>query len=403
MKTTAIIVAAGRGQRLATPIPKQYLNLTDPYNDKGLVVLARTIRTFAAHSSVDSIQPVIHPDDSKIFHQLIPSFTKVKPPIWGGVTRHESVLEGLKAIQAQNPQEWPDILLIHDAARPLISSGLINRVIEKAALEGAAIPVMPATDTIKFSLEGKNVEKTLKRAHLWQAQTPQAFHFKDYLELAQHPLPREISDDASLFEIFGKPVAMVEGEADAFKITTMADFNRANAQLRARMKPLQPRIGTGFDVHRFGEGHFITICGEKIPHHQGLQGHSDADVGLHAITDALFGAMADGDIGQHFPPDDPKWRDANSAVFLSKACQDLQKLSGKISNIDITLIGEQPKFMPYAEKMRGNVAKICRCQPAQVSIKATTTEKLGFTGRGEGIAAQASILIMLPETNANDG
>jgi 2-C-methyl-D-erythritol 4-phosphate cytidylyltransferase/2-C-methyl-D-erythritol 2,4-cyclodiphosphate synthase len=314
----------------------------------------------------------------------------------GGPTRQRSVLNGLQALT----DEPPDIVVIHDAVRPLVSPETIDRTIDAVAagrIDGAVAGV-PVADTLK-RVEGERVTGTVDRQGLWRAQTPQAFRFERLLAAHRAVAARgdteetALTDDEAVAEAAGLEIAMVDGEERNFKITTEADLVRARHELAPR---LETRTGTGFDVHAFGPGAAVTLCGIAIPHDKGLVGHSDADVALHALTDALLGAIAAGDIGQHFPPSDPKWRAAASERFVRHATQLVAREGGRIVNVDLTLICEQPRIGPYREQMRARVAAILGITPNRVGIKATTTEKLGFTGRGEGIAAQAVASIELP-------
>jgi 2-C-methyl-D-erythritol 4-phosphate cytidylyltransferase / 2-C-methyl-D-erythritol 2,4-cyclodiphosphate synthase len=381
-----LIVAAGRGSRFGGDLPKQYCLLA------GKPVLARTAAAFAQHPFVTIIQAVIHPDDAAFYAKAVGSSQqKWLPPVSGGATRQASVLAGLEALGAQNP----DIVLIHDAARPFVSPELISRAILAAQDHGAAVPGAPVTDTVISIAEGV-VTAAHDRKALRAVQTPQAFRFG--LILAAHRAAATIrsdhTDDGNVALAAGHPVHVFEGDTANVKITTQDDMARAEARL---MPVMISRTGQGFDVHAFKPGDHVWLCGLKIPHVKGFEAHSDGDVALHAITDALLGAMADGDIGRHFPPSDPRWKDAASDQFLAYAAERLQARGGIIDLIDVTIICEAPKIGVHADAMRARVAAIAGIGVAKVSVKATTTERLGFTGREEGVAAMASVTVRLPE------
>jgi 2-C-methyl-D-erythritol 4-phosphate cytidylyltransferase/2-C-methyl-D-erythritol 2,4-cyclodiphosphate synthase len=308
-------------------------------------------------------------------------------PVTGGATRQESVRRGLESLR----DRAPGIVLIHDAARPLVDSALIDRMLAALAASPGAIPVLPVADTVKRASNGI-VQETLDRQTLWRAQTPQAFRYGDIMAAHNAAAGRELTDDAAVAEAAGLAVALVPGQEENFKVTTEADLIRARQLL---VPATDIRVGNGFDVHRFGPGDKIMLCGIEVPHTQGLVGHSDADVGLHALTDAILGAIGAGDIGQHFSPSDPRWKGADSAQFLSHAASLVKARGGRILSGDITLICERPKVGPHREKMVARVAAILGLEPSRISVKATTTEGLGFTGRAEGIAAQATASIAL--------
>lgn len=379
--TTALIVAAGRGSRAGGGLPKQYRLLC------GVPVLRRSCLAFLEHPAIDRVRVVIHPDDRSHYDLAVHGLA-LGPPVHGGAERQESSLNGLEALAAKSP---PDKVLIHDAARPLVDAATVTRVIEALDLAPAAVAGIPVTDTLKRADHTARVAATVDRIGLWRAQTPQGFAFGPILEAHRSAAPRAMTDDAAVAEAAGMMVTMVEGSEDNMKLTTESDFERAERMLSAA----DIRVGTGYDVHRFGPGDTVMLCGVPVPHDQGLVGHSDADVGLHALTDAILGAVAAGDIGSHFPPSDPAWQGANSALFLHKAVSLVRGRGGTIRNLDVTLICERPKVGPYRERMRESIAAIAEIQTERVSVKATTTEGLGFTGRGEGIAAQATATICL--------
>jgi 2-C-methyl-D-erythritol 4-phosphate cytidylyltransferase/2-C-methyl-D-erythritol 2,4-cyclodiphosphate synthase len=311
------------------------------------------------------------------------------PPIVGGATRQESVRRGLEALASAAP----DLVLIHDGARPLVSQRLIDSVI--AALESGAdgaIPLLAVADTLKREESGKWT--TVPREGLHRAQTPQGFRFAKILRAHRHYADQEVTDDMALAELAGLHIAVVAGEDTNLKVTAPNDFALAEAHLRGRLG--EGRTGLGYDVHRFVPGDHVWLCGIKVPHDHGLEGHSDADAGLHALTDAILGAIGEGDIGQHFPPDDERWRDAPSWKFLAHAAHLVREKGGALVQCDITIICERPKIAPHRSAMRSRVAEILNLEEQRVSVKATTTEGLGFEGRREGLAAQAVATVRLP-------
>jgi 2-C-methyl-D-erythritol 4-phosphate cytidylyltransferase/2-C-methyl-D-erythritol 2,4-cyclodiphosphate synthase len=315
------------------------------------------------------------------------------PPTPGGATRQASVHAGLEALAG----EKPDIVLIHDAARPFVSQALISRAIDAAGRTGAAIPTIAVTDTVKLVDDGGYVEATPERARLRIAQTPQAFRYDVILE-AHRRAAREgrsdFTDDAALAEWMGLTVATFEGDVANMKLTTPEDFVREESRLAAGLGDI--RTGTGYDVHAFGTGDHLMICGVRVPHTKGFLAHSDGDVGLHALVDAILGALADGDIGSHFPPSDMKWKGASSDQFLKYAVERVTARGGRVANLEVTLICERPKIGPLRDTMRARISEITGVNVSRVAVKATTSEKLGFTGREEGIAATASATIRLP-------
>ena len=380
VNTIALIVAAGRGQRFGAAAPKQYVDLA------GKPVLRHSLEIFLRHPRVAGVRVVIHADDRVLYESAAAGLTLLAPTT-GGATRQESVRRGLESLKDLRP----DNVLIHDAARPLIDAGLIDRMVGALERAPGAIPALPVADTVKRAADGHIVE-TLDRRNLWRAQTPQAFRYGDIMAAHLAAAGRELTDDAAVAEAAGLAVALVEGTEENFKVTTEADLRRAQQMLSPA---LDVRTGSGFDVHRFGPGDKIMLCGIAVPHDHGLIGHSDADVGLHALTDAILGAIAAGDIGQHFSPGDPRWRGADSAQFLAHAASLVNARGGRILSADITLICERPKVGPHRAAMVARIAAILGLDPSRVSVKATTTEGLGFTGRGEGIAAQATASVAL--------
>jgi 2-C-methyl-D-erythritol 4-phosphate cytidylyltransferase / 2-C-methyl-D-erythritol 2,4-cyclodiphosphate synthase len=378
--TVALIVAAGRGSRFGGASPKQYAELA------GKPVLRHSLEAFARHPKVGAVRVVIHDDDRALYDAASAGLSTLAP-VTGGATRQESVLRGLESLQAMKPA----VVLIHDAARPLVDAALIDRMLAALAAAPGAIPALSVADTVKRAANGQVVE-TLDRRSLWRAQTPQAFRFRDIMAAHLAAAGLELTDDAAVAEAAGLVVALVEGAEENFKVTTEADLRRAQQILAPAV---DVRTGSGFDVHRFGPGNQIMLCGIPVPHDHGLLGHSDADVGLHALTDAVLGAIGAGDIGQHFPPSDPRWRGADSAQFLAHAGALVRERGGRILSADITLICERPKVAPLRTAMVARVAAILGLDASRVSVKATTTEGLGFTGRGEGIAAQATASVAL--------
>jgi 2-C-methyl-D-erythritol 4-phosphate cytidylyltransferase / 2-C-methyl-D-erythritol 2,4-cyclodiphosphate synthase len=385
-RTAAILVAAGRGLRAGAGGPKQYRTIG------GKTVIFRAMEPFCIHPLVFAVQPVLNPDDTAVFNEAARGL-RHQPPTAGGATRQASVHAGLEALA---PQE-PDIVLIHDAARPFVSQALISRAIDAASRTGAAIPVIPVTDTVKLVDAGGNIEATPERARLRVAQTPQAFRFGVILDAhrrATRDGRSEFTDDAAIAEWAGLTVATFEGDAANMKLTTPEDFVREEARLASLLGDI--RTGTGYDVHAFGAGDHVMICGVRVPHTKGFLAHSDGDVGLHALVDAILGALADGDIGSHFPPSDPQWKGASSDRFLKYAADRVTARGGRIANLEVTLICERPKIGPLRDQMRARIAEISGVDVSRVAVKATTSERLGFTGREEGIAATASATIRLP-------
>jgi 2-C-methyl-D-erythritol 4-phosphate cytidylyltransferase / 2-C-methyl-D-erythritol 2,4-cyclodiphosphate synthase len=384
-RVAALIVAAGRGSRFGGDCPKQYCLLA------GQSVLAHTVAAFAGHAGIEAVQVVIHNDDRALYDQSMSGSGPFLEPVTGGATRQASVLAGLQALETNGC----DIVLIHDAARPFVSAQLISDAIDAAQQAGAAVPGAAVTDTI-VAVENGDIAATPDRASLKAVQTPQAFRFD--LIIAAHrkaAAAREVTftDDGNVARHAGHIVHVFNGDPSNVKITTQDDLARANQRLGTTMIS---RSATGFDVHAFGPGDHVWLCGLKIPHTHGFIAHSDGDVALHAITDALMGAMADGDIGRHFPPSDPQWKGASSDKFLAYAAKRLRARGGIIDLLDVTIICEAPRIGAHADAMRRRIAEIAGIDVDDVSVKATTTEKLGFTGRKEGISALATATIRLP-------
>lgn len=377
----ALIVAAGRGHRFGGEIPKQYRDLA------GAAVLHHSARTFLAHPAITGVRAVIHPDDRALYDAAVTGLDMLEP-VHGGDTRQDSCRNGLESLSDISPP----MVLIHDAARPFVSPAVIDRTLATLEKSAAALVAVPVVDTLKRG-DGGHVGGTVDRDGLWRAQTPQGFHFDKILEAHRSAAGKGLTDDAAVAEAAGLRVALVEGEEDNFKITTEADLDRAHKLLGAAG---ETRTGFGFDVHQFEAGDHVTLCGVEIPHSHGLKGHSDADAGLHALTDAILGAIGAGDIGAHFPPSDPQWKGAPSDIFLKKAAELVRAKGGRITSLDVTLICESPKIGPFRDKMASHISEIMDIDQDRCSVKATTTEKLGFTGRGEGLAAQAVATVWIP-------
>lgn len=392
MKIAALIVAAGRGHRAAgiTGTPKQYVPVG------GIPVIRRSVEAFSKHARIGSIAVVIHPDDEQLYRDaMLGCDAGLLLPVAGGETRQQSVLAGLEALTGAEP----DLVLIHDAARPFVDARTIDRVL--ASLEDGAtgaVAGVALADTLKQVDDTGQIRTTVPRGGLWCAQTPQGFSYAAILDAhrrAGAAGENDFTDDAAIAEWADLAVMLVEGSAANRKLTTAEDIVLADQQFQNSV-PLVPHVGTGFDVHRFGDGDHVWLCGVQIPHTHSLVGHSDADIGLHALTDALLGALGDGDIGAHFPPSDPQWRGARSDIFLADAARRVRERGGRISNVDVTLLAEQPKIGPHRDAMRETIAAILEIDVRCVGVKATTTEGLGFVGRGEGLSAIASATVLLP-------
>ncbi len=382
----ALVVAAGRGRRVGGEVPKQYQPLD------GAPLLRRTLGAFLSHPAVDRVRAVIHPDDGALFETASRGLD-VMDPVTGGATRQDSVRLGLESLESLRPGR----VLIHDAARPFVDAATIFRVLEALDTHPGAIPALPVSDTLKRGEDGL-VGGTVERDGLWRAQTPQGFRFADILAAHRRAAGSALTDDAAVAEAAGLEVALVAGSADNLKITTDEDLRRAQGHDEggSQTRTGQTRSGMGFDVHRFGPGDHVMLCGIAVPHGFGLEGHSDADVALHAITDAVLGAIGAGDIGTHFPPGEAQWKDAPSSLFLEKAAELVSGMGGAIANVDVTVICEAPRIGPHRAAMTARLAEILGLAEDRVSVKGTTSEGLGFTGRGEGIAAQAIATVRFP-------
>ena len=375
MRIAAILVAAGSGSRFGGETPKQFFPLA------GKPVIRHAAEALAACASL--LLPVGEADPINAALAGIEHL----PPVPGGATRQDSVLAGLEALVPYAP----DIVLVHDAARPFIPAGTVPALLAALQDHPGAIPGQPVADTLKRVQSGV-IAATVLRDGLFRAQTPQAFRF-GVLLTAHRSGVAGATDDAALVEAAGGRVAIVPGSEDNIKLTYPEDFLRLE---RAMTAHLLPRVGTGFDVHVLVAGRPLMLCGVAVPHDKGLSGHSDADVGIHALCDAIYGALAEGDIGRHFPPSEAAWKDADSARFLRHAAARIIARGGALANADVTLICERPKIAPHADAMRARLADLLGVDAGRISVKATTTEKLGFTGRGEGIAAQAAVTLLVP-------
>jgi len=371
----ALIVAAGRGSRFGGNLPKQYTMLA------GQPILVRTVEAFLSHPDVDWVRVVIHPNDEELYRAAVGSL-QLLPPTPGGTSRQESVLLGLESLESLAPET----VLIHDAARPFVNSDMISRVLEGLRTAHGAIPAVAVRDTLKRGEPDGRIAGTVDRSTLWQAQTPQGFCYLKILNAHRRLAGSELTDDAAVGEHADLNIILVDGDENNFKVTAMNDLARAETMLA---HSVATRTGIGFDVHRFGPGNHVTLCGVAIPYKFGLEGHSDADVAFHALTDALLGAIGHGDIGDHFPPSDPQWSGAESHAFVAHAGRLVEECGGRINNVDLTIICERPKIGPHREAMREQISSVLGIPVNRISVKATTTERLGFTGRQEGIAAQA--------------
>ena len=384
MRIHAIIVAAGAGLRAGGGVPKQYRAVA------GQPLLRHAVKRLLGHPAITGVSVVINPECRALYDAAMAGLT-LPEPIAGGATRQESVLAGLESLAA----DPPDIVLVHDAARAFVPDAVIDALVAAFAdddVDGAC-PALPQVDSLRRGEEGR-FSGSVDRDALWRVQTPQAFRTPAILAAHRAAAPGA-TDEVAIALAAGLRVAITPGDERAFKVTEPADFAKAEA-----MTTYSSRAASGFDVHKFGPGDHVWLCGVKVPHDHGLIGHSDADAGLHALTDALLGTIAAGDIGDHFPPSDERWRGAASDQFLAHAAHLVRERGGLIDHVDVTLICERPKVGPHREAMRARIAEILGLGIDRVSVKATTTEKLGFTGRQEGIAAQAMASVRLPEQDA---
>jgi 2-C-methyl-D-erythritol 4-phosphate cytidylyltransferase/2-C-methyl-D-erythritol 2,4-cyclodiphosphate synthase len=387
-----LVVAAGRGARAGDGPPKQYRRIA------GRTLLAHSLASMVRAAPSARVLPVIHKDDRDLFYRSVAELAPeaaagIVEPAHGGATRQASVLAGLEALRSDPPA----FVLVQDAARPFASEALVARAIAAARAFGAAVPGLPVTDTIKEIDESGAIKDTPARARLRAVQTPQAFRYDLILSAHRSAASagrHDLTDDAAVAEWAGHPVHVFEGEVGNMKVTSSEDFSVAESRLLHELSDI--RMGQGFDVHAFGLGDHVWLGGVKIPHDHGLAGHSDADVLSHAITDALLGALAEGDIGSHFPPSDPRWKGAPSKIFLAAAAERVRARGGMIAHVDATVICEKPKVGPHRDAIRENLAAILGIEVERVAVKATTTERLGFTGREEGIASLAVATLRLP-------
>ena len=387
-RCVALVVASGRGARFGGDRPKQYLPLA------GKPLLRHCLERFCRHPGIDGVRTVMHADDAALYVEAAGDL-QVLDPVPGGATRQELVRVGLESL-AGDP---PELVLIHDGVRPLIDTAVIDRVLNGLRTHPAVLPALPVTDTLKRSDDG-TVTSTIDRMGLFRAQTPQGFAYDRILEAHRRFVGAALTDDAALAEAHGLTVALVTGDEGNVKITEPADLARAEQLLRGSWRCC---TGLGFDVHRLASGEGVVLLGVRVPCPLRLLGHSDADVGLHALTDALLGTLGAGDIGSHFPPSEARWAGADLAIFLTHARDLVLSAGGRIEHVDVTLICEQPRIGPYRAAMAARVAELLGLAANRVSIKATTTEHLGFTGRGEGIAAQAAASVRLPESAPETG
>ncbi len=376
MRVAAILVAAGSGQRFGTDRPKQF------YAIAGKPVVRWAAERLIPYASL--LQPV---GDPAALAPLLAGLEHL-PVVTGGAARQDSVRAGLEALATHAP----DVVLIHDAARPFLPEGTIPALLAALERHPGAIPAVPVADTLKRAEAGA-ITATVPREGLYRSQTPQAFRFAAVLDLHRNHAGEPATDDAALLEQAGLSVGLVPGHEDNIKLTYAEDAVRLE---RVLVSALEPRTGAGFDVHAFEAGRKLVLCGVEVPHEKGLAGHSDADVGIHALCDAIYGALAEGDIGRHFPPSEATWKDADSARFLRHAAERIAARGGRLANADVTLICERPKVTPHAPAMIARLAELLGVTSGRVSVKATTTERLGFAGRGEGIAAQAVATVLLP-------
>jgi 2-C-methyl-D-erythritol 4-phosphate cytidylyltransferase / 2-C-methyl-D-erythritol 2,4-cyclodiphosphate synthase len=389
-KNFALITASGRGTRFdAEGIPKQYLPIAE------ISILRHSILAFLNNPRVDNVLCVIHPDDVRLYEESVAGLD-ILDPVFGGDTRQVSVRKGLEALQEYDP----DKVLIHDSVRPFVSRLIIDGTLDKLETHPAVIPAVAVEDTIKKYSDGK-IEWTLERQDLWRAQTPQGFIYEDIINSHQAFKDLNFTDDAALNEYAGIPVAIIPGSQNNFKITTKEDYERAQrvaSTLNFKIKE-EIRVGTGFDFHKFikkekGKG-YISLCATKVDHNKSIKAHSDGDVAIHALIDALLGSVAMGDIGDHFPDIDEKYKDIDSSKMLKEVLSILRKKGASIVNIDLTIIAEEPKISKYKQEMKSNLARILNIEKSRINIKGTTTEKMGFLGKKEGIAASCSCSVKM--------
>jgi len=388
-QTAALIVAAGQGMRAGADVPKQFQPIA------GVPMLARSVRAFLDHDAIDAVHVVIGAGQERQYAAAVPAHGKLRAPVAGGATRQASVRNGLAAIATNAPAR----VLIHDAARPFVTSTVIDRVVAALAGSEAVVPALPVASTLKRVASGRVVE-TVPRDDLEAAETPQGFAF-DAIRAAHDKAATanmDFTDDAAVAEWAGIAVGVVAGDPGNVKLTTASEIAAADRRVLAEdmLRLGDVRVGIGFDVHGLGSGSEVILGGVAIPHTRGLIGHSDADVVLHALTDAVLGALGDGDIGTHFPPSDPQWKGVSSDRFLADAVARVRARGGTVAHLDVALVAEGPQIAPHREAIRARIAAICDIAVDRVGIKATTNEGLGFVGRGEGVSAQAVATIRLP-------
>ncbi|MFN4143706.1 bifunctional 2-C-methyl-D-erythritol 4-phosphate cytidylyltransferase/2-C-methyl-D-erythritol 2,4-cyclodiphosphate synthase [Aestuariivirga sp.] len=389
MTVAAVIVAGGSGLRAGGERPKQYQLIG------GRPVIWWTCRAFLDHPAIDHVQPVIGEGHEAMFAEAVKGLA-LPLPVIGGATRQESCRIGIEAVERLKPEK----VLVHDAARPFVSDALIADVVAWLDRFPAVVPGMPVAETLKFA-PGGMVGRTIDRASIWAAQTPQGFAYGPILAAyrkAEHERTEGLTDDASVAEHAGIAISIIPGQIDNRKLTTAEDVEIADREMMARQLQTLPdiRVGQGIDIHPFEAGDAVTLCGIAIPHSQRLKGHSDADVAMHALTDAILGTIGEGDIGTHFPPSEPQWKGAPSRIFLARAVELLEAKRGIIANADITILAEAPKIAPHVAAMKAFLAPLLHIDPSRIAIKATTMEKLGAIGRREGIMAHATVTVRLP-------
>ena len=382
-RIAALIVAAGKGERAGGGTPKQYREI------RGRAVLARSVSAFLSSQRITEVVVCIRDGDRARYASVAPDDNRMRPPVIGAASRAGTVRAGLEVL-AEDP---PDFVLIHDAARPFVTSKTIEAVIDALSVHQGAFAATPVFDSLRV-IENGEYARPLPRDGVWRAETPQGFKFGDILDAHRNLDDVEATDDVEIARRAGMRVKAVASDGDNFKITAPEDFTKAERRLSEMLPDI--RVGHGFDVHAFDEGDAVVLCGVAIPHDRSLNGHSDADVAMHALTDAIFGAIAEGDIGRWFPPSDPRWKGAASSIFLAKAVERVRDRGGELANADVTIICERPKVGPHAEAMAAELARILDIAAERINVKATTSERLGFTGREEGIAAMATATVRLP-------
>ena len=389
MSVAVVIVAGGAGFRAGGELPKQYQLIG------GRPVIWWTLKAFVDHPGVSHVQTVIGTGHGSLFAEAIAGL-KVAPPVIGGDTRQDSSRIGIAACTGAGLQK----VLIHDAARPFVPADLISHVIAELDQSEGVVPGLPVADTMKFA-PGGLVERTVDRQGLWAVQTPQGFDLKAILVAHEKAYDQDLgglTDDAAVAEKFGIKVRVIAGHIENRKLTTAADIREADQFLmtKANSERLDVRVGQGIDFHEFEDGDGVVLCGTKIPHDRKLKGHSDADAAMHALTDAILGALGEGDIGTFFPPSDAKWKGVSSSLFLQKAIELMVARNGIIANVDITILAEAPRVAPHIAEMKALLSPLLHIASDRIAIKATTTEKLGAIGRREGLAAFATATVRLP-------